>query len=77
MNKLSEFRKEQHKTMNEMAKIIGISNSLYIKVETGERNPSYSFLSKFKREFPNADINRIFFANVTHETCNKNIEVIN
>ena len=77
MNKLSEFRKMQNKTMNEMAKIIGISNSLYIKVETGERNPSYSFLSKFKKAFPNADINRIFFENIIHEKCNKNIEVIN
>lgn len=68
-NKLSEFRKEQNKTMQEMAIKLGVSQSLYVKVELGERNPSYSFLTKFKKAFPNADINGIFFTINNHETC--------
>ena len=64
---LAVFRKKQNKTMNEMAMILGISNSLYVKVEIGQRNPSYSFLTKFKEAFPTADIDKIFFTQNTHE----------
>lgn len=69
INGLSDFRKEKNKTMQEMASEIGISTSFYIKVEIGERNPSYSFLKKFKMAYPNVDIDKIFFTNNTHEKC--------
>lgn len=71
INGLSDFRKEKNKTMQEMASEIGISTSFYIKVEIGERNPSYSFLKKFKSAYPDADIDKIFFENYTHEKCSK------
>ena len=74
LNKLAEFRKEQNKTMQEMALKLGISLSLYIKVESGERNPSYSFLTKFKTAYPNADINGIFFTINVHEKCREAID---
>lgn len=71
INGLSDFRKEKNKTMQEMAFEIGISTSFYIKVEIGERNPSYSFLKKFKMAYPDADIDKIFFTNNAHEKCSK------
>ena len=39
-----------------MAKRIGVSPSYYYKVESGYQNPSYEFLAKFKRSFPNASV---------------------
>lgn len=45
-----------------MAKRIGVSPSYYYKVESGYQNPSYKFLAKFKRSFPNASVDQIFFS---------------
>ena len=60
---LIKFRYEQNKSIVEFAKILGISHSLYYKIEIGERNPSYNFLCKFKDAYPNANIDNIFFNN--------------
>ena len=57
---LIEFRKSIDKTTEQMARKIGVSESYYLKIEYGQRNPSYNFISKFKRAFPKADIG-IFF----------------
>jgi transcriptional regulator with XRE-family HTH domain len=46
---------------NEIAKEIGVSPSYYYKVESGYQNPSYEFLAKFKRRFPDASIDVLFF----------------
>ena len=51
---LIEFRKS-------LAKEIGVSPSYYYKVESGYQNPSYEFLAKFKRRFPDASIDVLFF----------------
>lgn len=45
----------------EMADAIGVSSSFYYKVESGQQNPSYSFLVKLKRAFPEIVIDEIFF----------------
>lgn len=45
-----------------MAKRIGVSPSYYYKVESSYQNPSYEFLAKFKRSFPNASVDQIFFS---------------
>lgn len=45
-----------------MAKRIGVSPSYYYKVESGYQNPSYEFLAKFKRSFPNASVDQTFFS---------------
>lgn len=58
---LIKFRYEQNKSIVEFAKILGISHSSYYKIETGERNPSYNFLRKFKNVYPDAIIDNIFF----------------
>jgi transcriptional regulator with XRE-family HTH domain len=53
-----------------VAKRIGVSISLYDKVERKERLPSRKFLKKVKDSFPDFDMN-IFFADSKHETCIK------
>ena len=60
-NKLKDYRDKLGKTTNQMAEIIGISDSLYVKIERVERNPSYGFLKKFTVAFPDIDIDRLFF----------------
>ena len=59
---LAEFRRIKHMTLREMADITGTSQSLYNKYEYCERRPSFEFLGKFAKAFPDADIRQIFFA---------------
>lgn len=54
------FRKERKLSISDMAKIVGISDSYYEKIEYGDRSPSYNFLVKFKRAFPEANTDNIF-----------------
>lgn len=61
MNKLISVRKRIGLTQEEFAEKIGITLSHYSKIEIGIRNPSYNFLTKFKRTFPNESIDNIFF----------------
>lgn len=63
---LIDFRNNLGFSQKEIAKILGITYSFYSKIETGERRPSYNFLNKFKKTFPNADIDEIFFARDSH-----------
>ena len=44
-----------------MAEHIGVSASYYYKVESGSQNPSYEFLKKIKKAFPNISIDKVFF----------------
>lgn len=57
---LIAFRKEKEMSSSDMADTIGISESYYEKIEYGSRAPSYNFLVKFKKAFPNADTDKIF-----------------
>lgn len=75
MDCLIEFRKDNSLTKQEMANMLGVSLSLYEKVECSDRQPSRSFLSKFKEVFPSYDMN-IFFKELLHETCIKSNEVV-
>lgn len=60
-NGLKLLRYEQQLNQKEMAVTIGVSASYYYKVESGYQNPSYDFLCKLKRCFPEADIDELFF----------------
>ncbi|PST41654.1 XRE family transcriptional regulator [Faecalibacillus faecis] len=62
MDKLRKFRESLHMSQKNMAKRIGVSPSYYYKVESGYQNPSYEFLAKFKRSFPNESVDQIFFS---------------
>ena len=58
---LERIRNGMNLNQKQMAKIIGISTSYYYKIEAGYRFPSYSFLKKFKKAFPNILIDDVFF----------------
>ena len=60
MEWLREFRISKEFTANEMAVKLGISKSLYEKIEYNDRKPSRNFLERFKKAFPDFDMN-IFF----------------
>lgn len=60
MEILKQFRNSTNLTSYRFAEEIGVSKSLYEKVENGQRKPSREFLSKLKTRFPEFDIN-IFF----------------
>lgn len=58
---LIKFRIAKNKTIIDFSKTIGVSSSYYVKIEQNKRNPSYNFLAKFKKAFPEASIDKIFF----------------
>lgn len=58
---LEQFRKEKGMNQKQMAKEIGVSCSYYCKVEERYQNPSFNFLGKLKKRFPDADIDKMFF----------------
>jgi len=62
---LSDFRNKKGLTQEKMSKKLDISISFYKKVETGIRNPSYNFITKFKKVFPDADVEKLFFKKVS------------
>lgn len=61
MLKLKTFRKANKLTGKKMAKELDCSPSYYYKIERGERTPSYAFLKKFSKVFPDVSIDDIFF----------------
>lgn len=69
-DKLINFRDSLGLSKVTMAEKLKVSYSFYDKVEMGDRNPSYGFIDKFKRAFPEADVDTIFFASKLYEKCN-------
>ncbi len=61
MDVLKKFRESLGLSPQGFADSIGVSKSLYDKVETGVRKPSRNFLEKLKYRYPQFDVN-IFFA---------------
>lgn len=68
-NSLLDIRKREGLTQEEFSDKLGITLSHYSKIEGGSRNPSYNFLRKFKKVFPNESIDEIFFTNDIHKLC--------
>ena len=68
MNFMREFRVSKGYSLAEMAKILDVSQSLYEKIEYGDRHPSRNFMMKVKDKFPDFDMN-IFFTESIHEMC--------
>ncbi|MCI8346583.1 MAG: helix-turn-helix transcriptional regulator [Bacilli bacterium] len=48
---LKEFRLKKEKTQQEMADLVGITQSMYEKLEYNERKPSVETIQKFKTVF--------------------------
>ncbi|WP_458414555.1 helix-turn-helix domain-containing protein [Schinkia sp. CFF1] len=44
--RLSQLRKEKHKTQDDMAKLLGITRPAYTAYESGRRQPDYETLHK-------------------------------
>lgn len=62
MEKLREFRKAQGLSQKIMAEKLGITLSMYEKVEGGRTGASAAFMSRVKSAFPEVVIDDIFFA---------------
>lgn len=60
MDKLKALRELERLTAAEMADKLGMSKSLYTKLESGARTPSINAIRKIKDVYPEIDIN-IFF----------------
>lgn len=64
MNKISAlkaFRANEGLSQRAMADSIGVSLSMYEKVERGYIKASRNFMDSFKEKYPSIDIERIFF----------------
>lgn len=66
MKALKDFRQQNNLSREQMAQLLGISLSLYNLVEFDIRQPSKNFLNRFKKAFPNFDMN-IFFQSKLYE----------
>ena len=62
MEKLKNFRVSKQLTQKAMAEKMGITLSMYEKVEHGVANASAAFMRRLADAFPDADINHIFFS---------------
>lgn len=69
LNTLIDFREHQKLTVAQMSEILGVSRSLYQKIEYGNRGASRKFIQRFKKTFPTSDIVAIFFTNDIHNMC--------
>ena len=69
MENLRNFRRRKGLSQDAMARAIGITLSMYEKVETGRANASSAFMKRLKNAFPEASIDAIFFA---RENSNNN-----
>lgn len=70
MQCVRNLRMEKNLTCRKMAETIGVSRSLYEKVEYGDKVPGRQFMEKFKKTFPSFDMN-IFFEELLHISCKK------
>jgi DNA-binding XRE family transcriptional regulator len=60
-NKLKKYRLDNGLTQEAMAKKLGYTLSMYEKVEQGRTGTSAKFMERFKKCFPEACIDEIFF----------------
>ena len=67
MNNLRELRKENSLSQEQMAAELGVSLSMYQKVEQGNAKAGRNFMEKIKQRFPEASIDYIFFASNSND----------
>ena len=61
MSRLKSFRKEKGISQESMARKMGVTLSLYEKVENNRAGASAAFMKKLKLLYPDANIDFIFF----------------
>ncbi len=59
--KLIQLRNGMGYSQDGMARHIGVSLSMYEKVERGDMEPSRNFMKKIKVKFPEESIDTLFF----------------
>ena len=70
MQSLIDFRISKGLSRQEMARALGVSHSLYEKIELSARQPSRWFMERFKSAFPSFDMN-IFLMSCYTESVEK------
>ena len=60
---LLTFRKRLGFTQKQMAERLGITSTHYSRIETGDANPSYEVLSRFKEAFGIDNVFEMFKCN--------------
>ena len=71
---LKEFRKETKLTQREMAVALGVSLSMYEKIERGTIKASRNFLDALKGKYPHIDIDYIFLNHKQQYGCCSEVE---
>lgn len=61
LEQLKKVRKQKNLTQQQMADSIGVSLSMYEKVERGYIKASRNFMDAFKNKYPNINVDSIFF----------------
>lgn len=61
MDTLREFRAQRGLSQEKMAIELGVSLSMYAKVENGAAKAGRAFMEKIKSRFPEVSIDDIFF----------------
>ncbi len=62
LKSLQEFRRSKGITQGDMARLMGITLSMYEKVEEGRAGASAAFMRRLKKAFPEVNIDALFFA---------------
>ncbi|MCP0886962.1 helix-turn-helix transcriptional regulator [Ligilactobacillus sp. WILCCON 0076] len=57
---LKEFRKKKGLKQQEMADVLQISYSHYVKLENDFVNPSFELLKRIKEKYKDFNVNRLF-----------------
>ena len=71
MDALRQFRHSTGLSQEKMAQRMGISYSMYHKVECGQAKASRGFMDRFKEQFPFASMDAIFFPSVEQDDKGK------
>lgn len=58
---LKRMRKDLKLTQKSMAKSMGVSLSMYEKVERGHKKASRNFMESLKKKYPEVIIDEVFF----------------
>lgn len=66
---LREYRKKLGLSQDAMARKLGITLSMYEKVESGRAGASAAFMRRLKNAFPEVSIDQIFFTNNSNDVA--------
>ena len=66
---LREYRKKLGLSQDAMARKLGITLSMYEKVESGRAGASAAFMRRLKNAFPEVSIDHIFFTNNSNDVA--------